>query len=155
MAAGRGFDRARIVDFDWRAQTRAGSHAFACANEARANSCRPAPVVFSKCCRFRAGTPTLSRRQLRRCLPQFSGRLAESSRFIRERQNTVRCWNCRLQTARLRQGVASFQRRTSLNRQRPPRKQSFQHGADVGRAGRHGQKRRGRAVRFAERTNAL
>ena len=132
-----------------------GGRAFTCATEARANSCGPAPVVFSKCCRFRAGTPTLSRWQLRRCLPQFSGRLAESSRFIGERQNAVRCWNCRLQNARLRQGGASFQRRTSLNRQGSPRKQSFQHGADIGRARRHGQERRGRADRFEERTNSL
>ena len=155
MAAGCGSGCACIISLDSRAQTRACTGASTCTTEARANSCGPASIMFSKCCGFRAGTPTLSRRQLRRRLPQFSGRLAESFRFITERENGVRCWNCRVQNARLRQGVASFQRRTSLNQQRSSRKQSFQHGADTGRARRHGQERRGRADRFEERTNSL
>jgi hypothetical protein len=76
----RGFDRARIVDLDWRAQTRACACAFACATEARANSCGPAVIVFSKCYSFR-GTPTLSRRQVCRSVSQFSGRSEKPSRL--------------------------------------------------------------------------
>src|ERR1700731_4754579 len=143
------------VDLDRGTETRVRSKAFKRTNKNRSRRDRFAAVVVS--IRFRRGARArpLSRWQVRRGLPKFSGGSEETSRFRGEGQNAVRRRSSRLQATRLQQGGGSFQSGSANEGQRSSGKQSLQHGTDVGRARGHDQVRRRGAERFDERSNAL
>src|SRR3979411_647777 len=109
MAARRGHACSVDVDLDRGTETRVRSKAFKRTNKNRSRRDRFAAVVVS--IRFRRGARArpLSRWQVRRGLPKFSGGSEETSRFCGEGQKAVRRGSCRLQAALLQQGGGSFQ----------------------------------------------